>query len=301
MTRYVSLAANIVFSQSAHLWTATDQNLPAGISTEETYNIDNSHGVLVNTYENLVWNKAVASHKYQVDTYGASRYRGASAQLRTAPLFGFTMQASYTYSLATDDVSGPPAYSTVPSNFFPGDYNGDKGTSPFDQRHLAVINWTWQPVVNQKTDALSRYLLNGWAVSGIATYASAMHTTPLVEVAGQQFSGITMDYTSNLLGTGGWSRVPTQGVNTLPIGVLTSVDVRVSRALPFTARFKGRLMFEVFNATNHVNNTSVNTIAYTAVSGTITPVTGLGAPTGDYSYPTGSAARRMQAVFRLDF
>jgi hypothetical protein len=301
MNRYVSLAANIVLSQGVKLWTATDQNLPGSTTTSENYVIENAQGAVVNNYDALVWNKAIAGHKYQVDTEGASRYRGATAQLRTAPLFGLTVQASYTWSLATDDVSGPPAYSIVPANFFPGDYNGDQGHSSFDQRNRAVVNWTWQPVVSKKNDALSRFLLNGWTVSGIATYASSMSTTPLVEVLGQQFSGVTMDYTNSLLGSGGWSRVPFEGVNTVPIGVHANVDLRVSRSLPLSQRLKGRLMFEVYNATNHQNNTSVNTIAYTAVSSILTPAPGLGIPTGDYSYPTGSAARHIQVAFRLDF
>jgi hypothetical protein len=211
------------------------------------------------------------------------------------------MQASYTLSYATDDMSGPPAYSIVPKSFFPGAYTDDMGHSAFDQRNRAVVNFVWQPVVNNKHDAVSRYLLNGWALSGIATYASSMHTTPLVEVEGQQFTGITMDYTTNIFGTDGWSRSPINGVNTIPIGTQLSVNVRLTRALPFTERLRGRLVFEAYNATNHLNITSVNTIAYTAASGLLTPVTGLGTPTGDYAYPTGSGARHVQISFRLDF
>jgi hypothetical protein len=60
-------------------------------------------------------------------------------------------------------------------------------------------------------------------------------------------------------------------------------------------------MFEVFNATNHQNNTAVNTTAYTAVTGNLLPVTGLGNPIADTAYPYGTAARRMQVAFRLDF
>jgi len=301
LNRYMSLAANIVLSQGLKLWTATDQNLPGGTSTTENYVIDNAQGLVVNNYSALVWNKAIAGHKYQVDTEGYSRYRGATAQMRTVPIFGLSVQASYTYSIATDDMSGPPAYSLVPSTFFPGAYTDDKAHSAFDQRHRAVIDFTWQPVVSKKNNAVSRFLLNGWALTGIANYASSMHVTPTVEVQGQQFSGIVMDYTSNLFGTDGWSRSPVQSVNTIPLGAQFHVDARLSRSLPFTERLRGRLMLELFNATNHQNNTSVNTTAYTAANGTLTPAIGLGTPTGDYSSPTGSGARRMQVAFRLDF
>ena len=81
-----------------------------------------------------------------------------------------------------------------------------------------MLNLVWTAGRQPEADALSRFLLNGWMISGIGTYASTMYVTPTVEVEGQQFSGITMLYTTSLNGTDGWSRVPFQGVNTLPIG-----------------------------------------------------------------------------------
>ena len=301
LNRYVSLAATYMLSQGVKLWTMTDQNFPGGNNVSENYTIDNAQGTAVNTYTALVWTSATAGHKYQVDTEGASRYRGATAQLRTAPIFGLTMQASYTWSHATDDVSGPPAYSIVSSNYAPGDYNGDRANSAFDQRNRAVLNWTWQPVFTKKNDLLSRFLLNGWLVSGIGTYSSSMFATPLVEVAGQQFTGITMDYTTSLNGTDGWSRAPFQQISSLPIGSHTNLDVHLAKALPFSERLKGRLIFEAFNVTNHQNNSAVNTIAFTAVGGILKPVTGVGAPIASYAYPFGSGARRVQVAFRIEF
>jgi hypothetical protein len=300
VNRYLSAVASYVQNQGVKMFTTTDLNLLGATQTAETYTIDNAQGVAVNTYPETVLS-TVSPRNYQVDTEGSSRYRGATAQVRTAPLFGLTVQASYTWSRAIDDVSGPPAISVLPSNYGPGNYRGDTGLSQFDQRNRGVVNWVWQPVVNKSSDVLSRFLLNGWQVSGIATYTSTMYATPLVEVAGQQFTGITMAYPGSLNGSGGWSRVPFENPGILPIGAHSSVDVRVSKALPFTDRLKGVLRFEVFNATNHQNNTAVNTIAYTAVSGVLKPVTGLGTPIADYSYPYGSGARRAQVALRLEF
>jgi hypothetical protein len=312
LNRYVSVAASYLANNGVKMWTATDQNLLGTPPTSETYTIDNAQGVATATpYTTPVWTSG-NPRRYQMESVGSSHYRGATAQLRTAPLFGLSVQASYTWSHATDDMSGPPSISIAPSNFAPGDYRGDTGASLFDQRHRAVLNWVWQPMVNKKNDALSRFLLNGWRVSGIATYASSMYVSPLVEVMGQQFpsppgatgvnaTGITMSFPSSLNGTGGWARAPYMDVNSLPLGKHSSVDLRVTRALPFTARLKGLMTFEAFNATNHQNNTSVNTIAYTALSGVLHPVTGLGTATGDYAYPYGSGARRVQVSFRLEF
>jgi hypothetical protein len=314
LNRYVSASVGYLQSEGLKLWGLTDQNLFGAAQYSETYNIDNAQGVVVNTYPEQVFGGQTSgpavdiktanfARRYQLDNGSGSRYRGATAQVRTAPLFGLSVQASYTWSHAYDDLSGPPSYSIVQTNYNPGNYADDTGPSRFDQRNRAVLNWTWQPVVNKRTDALSRYLLNGWLVSGIATYTSSMFATPLVEVVGQQFSvgDITMTYPSSLNGTGGWSRVPFENVNILPIGSHLNLDARVSRNLPFSARLQGKLVFEVFNATNRQNPTAVNTIAYTAITGTLTPVTRLGTPISDSAYPYGSGARRVQVAFRLDF
>jgi hypothetical protein len=301
LNRYVSLAVTAVQSRGIRLWTMTDQNLPGGTSTYETYTIDNAQGTATgNTYYAPVWYGAVAGQKFQVDTEGTARYNGAMAQVRTAPIFGMSLQASYTWSHAYDDLSGPTGYSTVPLNFFPGDYRGDYGPSAFDQRNHAVLNWVWQPAVKGDS-ALSRYVLNGWLFSGIATYSSSMYVTPLVQVQGQQFTGITMDYTNSMNGTGGWSRVPFENVNILPLGSQINVDARLSKTMPITGRLKAQLTVEAFNAANRQNVSAVNTLAYTAVSGILKPVTGLGMPIASYGYPYGSSARRVQVAFRLEF
>ena len=52
----------------------------------------------------------------------------------------------------------------------------------------------------------------------ITTLASGQPVTPPVMVEGQQFSAITMDYTSSLNGSGDWCRVPFDAVNSLTTG-----------------------------------------------------------------------------------
>jgi hypothetical protein len=306
LNRFVSLALTYVQNRGVRNWTATDENLVGGVSTSETYTINNAQGQAVNTYVTQVWNSASGGHHFQVDNEGASRYRAGSAQLRTVPLYGLSLQAVYTWSHTFDDLSGPKVgNSIVPANYFPSSYTGDMGPSAADQRNHAVVNFTWQPVVN-RTDALSRYLLNGWLVSGIGTYSSSMYVTPTVEVQGQQFpttnsvnTKITMDFPSSLNGTGGWSRVPFENVNILPLGSQFNIDAQVSKIVPFTGRLKGQFTLQAFNATDHRNVSAVNTIAYTSVLGVLSPVTALGAPVASYGYPFGSTARHLQVAFRL--
>src|SRR5262249_39956075 len=114
VNRWVSLAVAYTQSQGVKFWTMTDQNLPGGSTVTENYTINNAAGnPSGSSYSTLVWNPPPVGHRYQVNTEGASKYRGASAQLRTAPIFGLSVQASYTWSHAIDDISGPPAYSIV--------------------------------------------------------------------------------------------------------------------------------------------------------------------------------------------
>ena len=275
--------------------------------TTETYTINNSQGVGVNTFTTPVWNGSMTGHSFEVGNEGGSKYHAGTAQLRTAPLFGLSLQAAYTWSHSIDDMSGPMVQnSIVPSNQFPTSYAGDRGPSLFDQRNHAVVNFTWQPVVSKKNDALSRFVLNGWLFSGIGTYSASMYVTPIVLVQGQQFPtktsttpAIVMDFPNTLNGSGGWSRVPFENVNSLPLGSWLDIDLQASKIVPFTARLKGQFTVQAFNVTNHMNVSAVNTIAYTSMLGILSPVTGLGAPIASNGYPFGTTARHLQVAFKL--
>jgi hypothetical protein len=64
-----------------------------------------------------------------------------------------------------------------------------------------------------------------------------------VVVEGQQFSAITMDYTSSLNGSGGWSRVPFDAVNSLTTGSEYNVNARPARTFAFAQRIRGTVGF----------------------------------------------------------
>jgi hypothetical protein len=108
-----------------------------------------------------------------------------------------------------------------------------------------------------------------------------------------------MDYTDSLNGSGGWSRVPWENVNILPLGSQFNIDARVSKTVPFTARLHGTFALDAFNATNHRNISAVQTLAYTSTLGIVTPVPGVGTPTASYGYPFGSTARHVEVSFHL--
>lgn len=305
LTDDMTLSLNYLYNRGIALWSPLDQNLNVPTLTK-TYTIDNAAGSAVSTYSTLMYNTKTNgnfAHVYQIENEGSSHYNAAALQLNKRFAHGITAQASYTWSHAIDDVSGIPVLAGfLPGNYTPNAFRADQGNSSFNQPNRVVVNWTWQPVFSKGNDSVvGRYLINGWQLSGLATLASGLAETPLAIVNGQQFSGVTMSYTNSLNGSGGWSRVPFEPINSLSMGREYNVDVRLSRALPITERVKGLLMFEAYNAFNTQFNTSVNNVAYLATSGILKPVSALGVGNAADGFPWGDNARHLQIALRVTF
>ena len=304
LTKDTALTVNLIHGRGLKLWTASDLNLVAPTKAE-TYTIENAGNQSTGTFATNVFtvkNDTAKAHVYQFENGGSSWYDAAAVQLRKQVARALSVQASYTWSHSIDDVSGTPLVPGIPANTTPGDSAGDRGNSPADQRHRGTVNWLWQPTVIKSDSPFARFLLNGWEVSGIATLASPQHRTPVLIAGAQQFSGVTMTYTNSLNASGGWNRVPFQGVGTLSTGSNQyTVNGRLTRTLPFTERVKGMLMFEAFNVLNNQYTTAINTLAYTVTTGVLRPAPGVGAAIAADGYPYGSSARRCQIAFRLEF
>jgi hypothetical protein len=303
LTDRLTLSADYLNNRGVRLWTGADQNLVSP-TVAKIYLINGIGSAAQTAYATYVYTAKSTpgfAHAYQIDNEGFSSYNALMVQLRARTFRGMTAQATYTWSHAVDDVSGSPVLAGfVPTSSYPGQFRSDQGNSSFNQKHRLVVNWTWRPTVSGK-DTLSRYLLNGWQLSGIATVSSSLGETPIVVVNGQQFTGTTMAFTNSIIGSGGWSRVPFESINSLPTGPEFDVDARLTRELPFTERVRGMLMFEAFNAFNTQFNTSVNTIAYEATSGVLNPVPGVGAGNAADGFPWGSNARHLQVALRITF
>ena len=102
-------------------------------------------------------------------------------------------------------------------------------------------------------------------------------------------------------GSGGWNRVPFLPVGSLDVDQIHRVDARLERQLPFSETVKAKLMFEAFNVFNMISNTAVNTQAYTAANGVLTPTPNLGKGNSSQGFPDGTNARRMQVALRINF
>jgi hypothetical protein len=181
---------------------------------------------------------------------------------------------------------------------FNGDYRGEKGSGGLDQRHRFVFNSVWAPELSQRDGAVGRYLLNGWQLSQITTFASAQPDTATVYVSGTAFPGAAY-YSLN--GFGGNSRVPFWPVSSLDIDQIYRTDARLSKILPFTERVKMYVNFEAFNVFNHVSDSVIENRAYTASNRVLTPFASLGVGKASGGFPDGTNARRAQLGLRLVF
>ena len=310
-----TVTLNLVNNHTTKLWTGTDQNLTAPVKSV-TYPIDDANGVAVSSYTTTLWtakNDPKYAQIFQITNGGSAWYNAAALEFRQTMTHGLSLQASYTLSHATGTNTGPLYAGLFPLTSSPGDFATDKADLSTDQRHRAVLNWTWQPKVTRSNSPLARYVANGWELSGIATLASGQPVPPAVLLTGNQFSTATMAYFNSLNGSGGWARVPFEPVNTFRTDAQHGVDARLTRTLPFTERVRGVLAFEAYNLFNTQRITGINTLAYVAVaslpanqingpySGTLKPVAGAGAGNASSAFPDGTTARRCQLALRVTF
>lgn len=300
----LTVSLDYLQTRGIELYSAVDTNLNTPIISK-TYTIDNAGGSAVGSYTMPIDGARTNgnfANVWEIENEGASWYNGAALRVRKGFTHGVTVQAFYTWSHAIDDVSGPGLFGgIVASNTTPNAFRPDRGNSSFNQPNRVVADWIWQPTFTSGKSWAARYLINGWQLSGLATLQSGLAETPLALVNGQQFSGVTMVYPTSLNGSGGWERVPFEGVNSLYTGREYNVDVRLSRTIPITERVNAYLMLEGFNAFNTQFNTSVNTIAYLATSGVLHPVPDVGLGNTAAGYPFGDNARHVQIALKVIF
>jgi outer membrane receptor protein involved in Fe transport len=290
-----------IYNRGEKLWTANDVNIGiTGLTgtngADKTYTVYNSSGTVQqsNTYWIYYQKTSPTFAKvFQAANNGASWYNGIALELKKP--FSRTLSAAltYTWSHSLDDVSGPTQFN-FPTTVADADYIDDKGSSNTDQRQRGVLSWIWEP-------ASKNILLRDWQLSAIATVASGLPLTPSLLLAGQQWSGYTMVYPTSLNGTGGWNRVPFEGIGFIHTQTMMDLDARLTRTFRIGERVKAQVAAEAFNALNRQWNTSIYTTQYVSTTGVLRPVTGFEQGQAAYGFPFGTNARRAQVSFRVIF
>ncbi|MCC7176050.1 MAG: TonB-dependent receptor [Bryobacterales bacterium] len=292
------LAVRYVASPGKRLLTSKDMNFNEETIAARTYSILDANGRPAGSYQTSIYTSRAStnfSHVWEIANGGLSSYNAMVVQVNKDMSHGLSAQGSYTWSHAIGNVNGPWAVPSVPMNMLNGNLKADRGNAGADQRHRAALSWTWRPAVPAGAPPAARALLNNWQQSAIVTLASGLPATPVVHLNGQQFTGTNMLYGTTLNGSDAWGRVPFERVNSLRTQAERIVDVRLARSFHFGERFSASVGAEVFNLFNKQAATRINTVAYAATGGVLTPVSGLGAGIA------GAAPRSAQLSFRLIF
>lgn len=317
------LNVSYLWSRGLQLWGVRDVNLPT-TTTPFTYKIQDEHGTQTGTYTTDILTGTRPDTRYGAvwlnENAINSYYNALSAQLNQRFSHGITAMASYTWAHEIDDGQ---QYGGGTNNLFlsngwywlnNGDYKADKGSGNLDQRHRFVLSWAWGPKFTNRTDAFSRYLINGWQLSNITTLATGHPSGSLTAYKNSTKDVPGMFSTYSLNGTGYSSRVPWLPVNSYYLPGFYRADMRLSKIIPIgeaEGPMKLALNFDVFNVANNWSATSYKTSqAYTEVSTGVlkqTPTvptpgaTLLYTPSADALNPDGTQARRLQVSARFTF
>ncbi len=321
LNKNTSITVSYLWSNAIQLLSVRDLNLPTIPSHTITYNINNAAGAQVGTFVSPVYLVSdLRDRRYarilQVENGGQSSYNALAIQIQRRLSYGFEGALSYTWSHAIDyNLGGANSNlffgSNAPSNLYNGNYRADRGDGALDQRQRLVINWIYSPTFTSRSDVISRFLINNWQLSDITTIATGQPTTPTVSVTGALSAaqlaqaglrGQQLAYPSSAPnGFGGSSRVPFLAPNSLRLPNSYRTDVRLTKILPFSERYRVTLNFEVFNLTNTITYTSLISRQYNLNGLNFQPATGFGLYNASSGFPDGTNARRAQASIRIDF
>jgi hypothetical protein len=341
LARNVSLSVSYVWSRSLHIQATYDNNVLAP-TKNLTYKVKDASGNVVNTFTTPVYtnrNPIYNDPSYITSSNPAGNYLGRVSVLQSgansyynALLVNlkwrrtnwFQGDVAYTYGHTIDWGIGfaPTFGSTTPSSFYNGDYRFDTGSSQLDRRHNLVVNYNFAPTFMHSSSAFAKYVVNGWQLSGISTFASSQPIVPTISgtlsvpnnaalrtLLG--FNQVVSGFSIN--GLGGSSRVPFESTSALDVGNIYRTDARITKSFPITERVNVMLGFEAFNIFNHLipsgrdaAHYSLSALTTTATSpdfgyGVLTPRTSYGALTATQVTPDGTTARRAQGLIRVTF
>jgi len=236
-------------------------------------------------------------------------------------IFSGTVAYTWSHELDENQEQGSNAlsFSSGPMGLYNGSYSLDKTTGELDQRHRFVGTFIARPTFMKGNSALAKYLVNGWQLDGILTLASGRPSFETISYSSTTNVSTLIPFTTTLDGLGGDNRVPFLPNLPLMVDPITRLDARISHTWRIREKMSFSALFEAFNVTNTISNTSVMAPGYTAANkGTATAPNFVIAPcasatattcaretpglgTASAGFPDGTNARRAQVGARFVF
>lgn len=237
------------------------------------------------THGSILIGQGIASSIYHAGQFTLER-RLTDIHIGGANFGGLLFNVNYTYSMfisESDDVLGGQANRTLPSD--PRNPGIDRARSGFDQPHRFIASYVWQMPDLFKGNAFANRILGGWEISGITTSASG---TPFSVLSTNNALGILAGQVSTVEGSQRVSVNPngiyplvstptapvanayfivnaansgilgTLGANTQRTGTTNRTDFGLVKNIrTFGESQRLQLRFDVFNAFNHRNFTTI--------------------------------------------
>ena len=252
LTNDLSVTAGFIHSSGRHIPVYRNINcLPTSGTLADgrlIYGTRNANGTLAPCTNRLF---PQFQNILSVESVGNSNYNAATFQLAKRFSKGYQFSVNYTLSRSTDDA---PEQNLVAASTLaleaPENRAFDKGKSLADQTHTFIMSFVGRPQFNFENKAL-KYILNNNQFGIIAT-ANNGETYNIITNQDLNGDGVFVDRPVGIVRNSG--RTPKQ----------FNVDLRYSRFIPFTERFRLEFFAEAVNIFNinsvyQFNNTTLTT------------------------------------------
>ncbi|MGJ5817282.1 carboxypeptidase regulatory-like domain-containing protein [Paludibaculum fermentans] len=220
------------------------------------------------------------------DSGSSSSYHGFQFSVERRLSKGFSIEANYTWSKSTDELSDDTTPGQSTSIAIPYDRRSGKAVSDFDNTHRFVSSWVWNLPELKGAHRVIKATLGGWQTSGIATFRSGFPytvrsgTDRALSSIGQDYADVIGD--ANLAGgrskadqiaryfnTAAFTLAAAGTFGNAPRNLLRgpksmNFDLSAVKAIPITERLRAQLRGEFFNAFNNVNFSTPYALANSA-------------------------------------
>jgi hypothetical protein len=198
-----------------------------------------------------------------------SNYNAVTVQLNRRMSHNVQFGANYTWSHALDNGQNESTFTDTNDLLNPFDIKAENGNSNFNVPNRFVLN----AILTSPWGASGwkKYVVGGWELAPIYQVQNGLPYS--LVTSGTAPGAITGG--GGINGSNGRKGIDIVGRNTFTQPRTQVVDLRISKKIPITERFKLELLGEGFNLFNHVNVTGINNTGYSVkTSGTIANANG---------------------------